>query len=257
MEDKQQVKKDFERSRTRAIQNFTKLMRSETKVDRKQRYDEYLKELTTNKHEQMKRNLVDLIDEIHSTEQREIERDINRVKDEMRQWQQKEYEPVNFENFLSSRIHQLEIQEQKHRDFQEQLALCDSYAVSKKKLKQLKDICVEHDMPNFVENQIELSERQMIDHFVNGVTNSFHEFKSGGASIDRTLFNQGFKQKPMTEGERHIKEVIEAERERKKGRLKIIKEQQNVHTLSKKEEFMKKKKQNEKRLMNLVTVTQN
>ena len=88
--------------------NISKLMRAETKFDRKERHQQVLWELLNNKNEEMKRKLLDLIDYIHSTEQQQIENEMEQVQGEMKKWQRSEYEPVNFDVVIVNKISQIE-----------------------------------------------------------------------------------------------------------------------------------------------------
>jgi formate dehydrogenase maturation protein FdhE len=76
----------------------------ETQAEKQQRWREYIEDLITSKHEEMKRKLLDLVDNIHKQEMEELEEDLKKVSTDMKEWQRKCEEPVNFEVFVVSKI---------------------------------------------------------------------------------------------------------------------------------------------------------
>ena len=129
----------------------------------------------------------------------------------MRGWQKKQYEPPNCDIVIIKHLNEQEKNRQAKQDLKEQLAMCDTYKLTREKLKLLEDLCKEHDMVDYTTTEVKRDDRQLIDQFVHSTHGAFQAYKKG-SSINRTLHQLKYKKKPVTEEEIKIKEVIEFER---------------------------------------------
>ena len=168
---------------------------------------QHLNNLIESKHEDMKRKLFDLVDGIHREEQIELESDLSRVKKDMREWQKKCEEPVNYEVFVASKLQIMDQKLKRQEQFEEQLKMCDTYSITKKRLAELADLCKQFGMRDFVKDKITLNDRQMLDQFVYGIPNAFQSYKQT-SNINRTFLACNFKEKEKSKTQVRIENII-------------------------------------------------
>lgn len=142
--------------------------------------------LITSPIQKKNRELAAKIDEIHNGEQEELKEKIGEIEGVMRGWQKKQYEPPNCDIVMIKHLNEQEKNRQAKQDLKEQLAMCDTYKLTREKLKLLQDLCKEHDMIDYTTTEVKRDDRQLIDQFVHSTHGAFQAYKKG-SSINRTL----------------------------------------------------------------------
>ena len=121
----------------------------------------------------MKRQFLDLVDELHQQEQEELDDNLGRVRPEIREWQRKQVEPVNFEVHVWNKLQQIEKRRAARQNYKDQLEACDTIRLTNERLVELSDLCKQYGIPDNAESRVRLSDRVLLDQFVNGIGNSF------------------------------------------------------------------------------------
>ena len=120
-------------------------------------------------------------------------------------------EPVNFEVHVWNKLQQIEKRRAERQNYKDQLEACDTIRLTNERLVELSDLCKQYGIPDFAESGVRLSDRVLLDQFVNGIGGSFLAYKRG-ANIERTFVRCNFKERGKTKAEQKIKEVIDQER---------------------------------------------
>ena len=149
---------------------------------------QYLEWTAKSKVEGMKRELLDLVDDIHSKEQGDVSEMVDTIKTEMEGWQKNGFEPVNFEIALINKLFTMEQEAIRKKRFQENMADCDIISITRERIKQLKQICRDYHMQDYVKEPKKLSDHEMFNMFVGSTSDSFSSYKKG-SNIDRVLHN--------------------------------------------------------------------
>ena len=158
------------------------------------------------KHEKMKRNQIDWIDNAHSQELSELNEELKVVRPEIREWFKNNEEPIFLDVFVVNKVKTMKAEKEKKEEHDFRMSMCDQVGRRKERLAQLTDICKNYGMKDYVNDTIQLPEKELVRSFATGVTNAFAAYKKA-SNMQTAYVNCHFKEKRKTRAQRTMEKI--------------------------------------------------